>query len=117
MPQTLLPPAAFLLTVLVFMIFFALLFNESKGHVLITMMGHFSFNQSLAAGGARFVVTLWWSLACVFSVVAIWSDLGLSHQCGSSACGSIAVADSNYIRCMPSSPDSGRMNGIVLAWR
>jgi len=78
MPQTLIPPLAFLLAVFGLAIFLALLFNETNGHVLSTMLAHFSFNLSLAVGGARFSATLWWSLALLLLAVAIWSAVKLS---------------------------------------
>jgi uncharacterized protein len=73
MPQTLVPPAAFLVAVFSFAIFLALLFNRTLGHVLCTMLAHFSFNLSLAVGGARFGATLWWTLAALFFGIALWS--------------------------------------------
>jgi hypothetical protein len=65
--------AAFLLMVAAFGIFLALLFNRTNGHVLSTMMAHFSFNMSLAAGGAILGSVLVWALAATFSVVALVS--------------------------------------------
>jgi membrane protease YdiL (CAAX protease family) len=52
MPQQHVPPIAFLLMVAAFGIFLALLFNRTRGHLVSTMLAHFSFNMSLAAGGA-----------------------------------------------------------------
>jgi uncharacterized protein len=71
MAQQQMPMAAFLLMVAAFGIFLALLFNRTNGHVLSTMMAHFSFNMSLAAGGAILGSVLIWALAAIFSVVAL----------------------------------------------
>jgi hypothetical protein len=65
--------AAFLLMVAAFGVFLALLFNRTNGHVLSTMLAHFSFNMSLAAGGAILGSILIWALAAAFSVVALAS--------------------------------------------
>jgi membrane protease YdiL (CAAX protease family) len=43
---------AFLLMVAEFGIFLALLFNRTKGHLVSTILAHFSLNMSLAVGGA-----------------------------------------------------------------
>jgi hypothetical protein len=73
MAQQHMPMAAFLLMVAAFGIFLALLFNRTNGHVLSTMLAHFSFNMSLAAGGAILGSVLIWALAATFSVVALVS--------------------------------------------
>lgn len=52
MPQQHMPPAAFLLMVAGFGVFLALLFNRTRGSLVSTMLAHFSFNMSLAVGGA-----------------------------------------------------------------
>jgi membrane protease YdiL (CAAX protease family) len=80
MPQQQMPPAAFLLMVAAFAIFLALLFVRTNGHLLSTMLAHFSLNLSLAVGGARIGAVFLWSLASIFSVVAIWSGAKLSRQ-------------------------------------
>jgi membrane protease YdiL (CAAX protease family) len=46
------PRTAFLLMVAAFGIFLALLFNRTRGHVVSTMLAHFSFNMGVAVGGA-----------------------------------------------------------------
>ena len=73
MAQQHMPPAAFLLMVAAFGIFLALLFNRTHGHVLSTMIAHFSFNMSLAIGGAILGSAFLWTLASIFSVIAIAS--------------------------------------------
>jgi hypothetical protein len=78
MPQQHMPPIAFLLTVAAFGIFLALLFNRTRGHIVSTMLAHFSFNMSLAAGGATVGSVFIWTLACIFSIVAIFSLAKLS---------------------------------------
>jgi membrane protease YdiL (CAAX protease family) len=72
LPQQHLPPVAFLLMVAAFGIFLALLFNRT-GNVASTMLAHFSFNLSIAVGGAILGSVLIWTLAFIFSVVAIFS--------------------------------------------
>lgn len=71
MPQQLLPPAAFLLTVFSFGIFLALLFYKTRAHVVTTMVAHFTFNLGLAIGGAVFGAVLWWLLLAGLSMVAV----------------------------------------------
>ncbi len=73
MAQQHMPMAAFLIMVTAFGIFLALLFNRTNGHVLSTMLTHFSFNMSLAAGGAILGSVLIWALAAIFSIVALAS--------------------------------------------
>jgi uncharacterized protein len=80
MPQQHLPPIAFLLMVTAFGIFLALLFNRTRGHVASTMLAHFSFNLSIAVGGAVLGSVFIWTLAIIFSVVAIFSLAKLSRQ-------------------------------------
>ena len=72
LPQQHLPPVAFLLMAATFGIFLALLFNRT-GHVASTMLAHFSFNLSIAVGGAVPGSFFTWTLAFIFSVVAIFS--------------------------------------------
>jgi uncharacterized protein len=80
MPQQHVPPIAFLLMVAAFGIFLALLFNRTRGHVASTMLAHFSFNLSIAVGGAILGSVFIWTLAFIFSVVAIFSLAKLSPQ-------------------------------------
>jgi membrane protease YdiL (CAAX protease family) len=80
MPQQHLPPMAFLLMVAAFGVFLALLFNRTRGHVASTMLAHFSFNLSIAVGGAILGSVLIWTLAFIFSVVAIFSLAKLPAQ-------------------------------------
>jgi membrane protease YdiL (CAAX protease family) len=80
MPQQQMPPAAFLLMVAAFGVFLTLLFNRTNGHIISTMLAHFSFNLSLAVGGANIGAAFLWSLASIFSIVAIWSIAKLSRQ-------------------------------------
>jgi membrane protease YdiL (CAAX protease family) len=80
MPQQRTPPIAFLLMVAAFGVFLALLFNRTRGHVASTMLAHFSFNLSIAVGGAILGSVLIWTLAFIFSVVAIFSLAKLSAQ-------------------------------------
>lgn len=62
-----------------FGIFLALLFNRMKGHVVSTMLAHFSF-MSIAVGGAILGSVLSWTLAFIFSGVAIFGIAKLSAQ-------------------------------------
>jgi uncharacterized protein len=80
LPQQHMPPAAFLLMVAAFGIFLALLFNRTRGHVVSTMLAHFSFNMSLAVGGAILGSVFIWTLAAIFSMIAIFSLAMLSAQ-------------------------------------
>jgi membrane protease YdiL (CAAX protease family) len=80
LPQQHLPPVAFLLMVAAFGIFLALLFNRTGGHVVSTMLAHFSFNMSIAVGGANLGSIFIWTLAFIFSMVAIFSLVKLSAQ-------------------------------------
>jgi hypothetical protein len=81
LPQQRMPPIAFLLMVAAFGIFFlALLFNRTRGHLVSTMLAHFSFNMSLAAGGAILGSVFIWTLAFIFSIVAIVGLAKLSAQ-------------------------------------
>jgi len=80
LPQQHVPPIAFLLMVAAFGIFLALLFNRTKGHVVSTMLAHFSFNMSIAVGGAILGSVLSWTLALIFSGVAIFGIAKLSAQ-------------------------------------
>jgi membrane protease YdiL (CAAX protease family) len=84
LPQQHLPPVAFLLMVAAFGIFLALLFNRT-GNVVSTMLAHFSFNTSIAVGGAVLGSFFTWTLAFIFSVVAIFSFAKLSRQLESHA--------------------------------
>jgi len=78
LPQQHLPPLAFLLMVAAFGVFLALLFNRTRGHVVSTMLAHFSFNMSIAVGGAILGSVFTWTLAFIFSMVAIFSLAKLS---------------------------------------
>jgi hypothetical protein len=71
MPQQHMPPIAFLLMVAAFGIFLALLFNRTRGRLVSTMLAHFSFNMSLAVGGGILGSVFIWTLAFIFSIVAI----------------------------------------------
>jgi len=73
MPQQKVSAAAFLIAVAAFGTFLALVYEKTNGHVLATMVAHFSLNAALALGGARFGSTLWWFLATGFVLIAIWS--------------------------------------------
>lgn len=73
MPQQLISPAAFLISVAAFGVFLALVFEETGESVLPTMAAHFSLNLALAVRGARFSSTMWWFLAAAFAVLAIVS--------------------------------------------
>jgi len=73
MPQQNVSAPAFLIAVASFGIFLAVVFQKTSGHVLATMLAHFSLNFALALGGARFSSTLWWLLAGAFLVIAIAS--------------------------------------------
>jgi hypothetical protein len=74
------PPIAFLLMVAAFGIFLALLFNRTRGHLVSTMLAHFSFNMGLAVGGAILGSVFIWTLAFIFSIVAIFGLAKLSTQ-------------------------------------
>lgn len=63
-----------------FGIFLALLFNRTRGHVVSTMLAHFSFNMSIAVGGAILGSVFSWTLAFIFSIVAIIGLTKLSAQ-------------------------------------
>jgi uncharacterized protein len=80
MPQQHMPPIAFLLMVAAFGIFLALLFNRTRGHLVSTMLAHFSFNMSLALGGAILGSVFIWTLALIFSIVAVFALAKLSAQ-------------------------------------
>jgi membrane protease YdiL (CAAX protease family) len=80
MPQQHMPPIAFLLMVAEFGNFLALLFNRTRGHLVSTMLAHFSFNLSLAVGGAILGSVFIWTLAFIFSIVAIFGLAKLSAQ-------------------------------------
>ena len=80
MPQQHKPPLAFLLMVAAFGIFLALLFNRTAGHVVSTMLAQFSFNMSFAVGGAILGSILIWTLAFIFSIIAIFGLAKLSGQ-------------------------------------
>jgi CAAX protease family protein len=82
LPQEHLPPIAFLLMVAAFGVFLALLFNRTRGHVASTMLAHFSFNTSIAVGGAILGSVFTWTLAFIFSMVAVFSLAKLSAQRG-----------------------------------
>ena len=71
---------AFLLMVAEFGIFLALLFNRTKGHLVSTILAHFSLNMSLAVGGAILGSVFIWTLAFIFSIVAIFRLAKLSAQ-------------------------------------
>lgn len=80
MPQQQLPPIAFLLMVAAFGIFLALLFNRTRGHLVSTMLAHFSLNLSIAIRGAILGSVFIWTLAFIFSIIAILSLTRLSAQ-------------------------------------
>lgn len=54
-----------------FGILLALLFNRTRGHVVSTMLAHFSFNMGLAVGGAILGSVFIWVLTFIFSSLAI----------------------------------------------
>ncbi len=78
MPQILVPPAAFLISVGTFAFFLAP--NETGWHVLATMIAQFGFHIALAVGGSQFGAILWRSLASLFGIVAIWSIVWLRSR-------------------------------------
>ena len=78
--QQQMPPIAFLLMVAAFGIFLALLFNRTRGHLVSTMLAHFSFNMCLAVGGAILGSVFIWTLAVIFSIIAIFGLAKLSAQ-------------------------------------
>jgi membrane protease YdiL (CAAX protease family) len=78
MPQQHMPPMGFLLMVAAFGIFLALIFNRTRCHLVSTMLAHFSFNMSLAAGGAILGSVFIWTLVFTFSIVAIFGLAKLS---------------------------------------
>jgi uncharacterized protein len=78
MPQQHMPPVAFLLLVAAFGVFLALLFNRTEGHLVSTMLAHFSLNMGLSAGGATLGSVFIWTLAFIFFIVAIFSLAKLS---------------------------------------
>jgi membrane protease YdiL (CAAX protease family) len=82
LPQALISPLAFFVTVVAFGVFLSLIFNKTEGCVGGTMLAHFVFNTGLAFGGAQFGNVLWWSLAGILSVLACWSIVVLSHASG-----------------------------------
>jgi membrane protease YdiL (CAAX protease family) len=81
LPQALISPLAFFVTVVAFGVFLSLIFNKTKGCVGGTMLAHFVFNTGLAFGGAQFGNVLWWSLAGILAVLACWS-LVVLHASG-----------------------------------
>ena len=80
MAQQHMPPIAFLLMVAAFGIFLALLFNRTRGHLVSTMLAHFSFNMSVAIGGAILGSVFIWTLATIFSIIAIFCLAKLSAR-------------------------------------
>jgi membrane protease YdiL (CAAX protease family) len=80
LPQQHMPRTAFLLMVAAFGIFLALLFNRTRGHVVSTMLAHFSFNMGVAVGGAILGSVFIWTLASIFSIIAIFSLAKLSAR-------------------------------------
>jgi uncharacterized protein len=80
MVQQHMPHIAFLLMVAAFGIFLALLFDRTRGHLASTMLAHFSFNMSLAAGGAVPGSVFIWTLAVIFAIIAIFGLAELSAQ-------------------------------------
>jgi uncharacterized protein len=80
MPQQHMPPIAFLLMVAAFGIFLALLFNRTRGHLVSTMLAHFSFNMSLAVGGAILGSVFIWTLAFIFSTLRSLASPSSRHS-------------------------------------
>jgi membrane protease YdiL (CAAX protease family) len=80
MSQQHMPAIGFLLMVAAFGIFLALLFNRTRGHLVSTMLAHFSLNMSLATGGAILGSVFIWTLAFIFSIVAIFALTKLTAQ-------------------------------------
>jgi uncharacterized protein len=80
MSQQHMPPIAFLLMVAEFGIFLALLFNRTGGHLVSTMLAHFSLNMSLAVGGTILGSVFLWTLVFIFSIIAIFGLAKLSAQ-------------------------------------
>jgi hypothetical protein len=52
--------------------------NRTRGHLVSTMLAHFSFNMSLAMGGAILGSVFIWTLAFIFSIVAMFGLAKLS---------------------------------------
>ena len=72
LPHQFIPMVSFLLFVAFFGSFLALLFNESGGSVLPTMLAHLSLNVTVAVGGVTFSsAVFWWTMAAVYGVVAV----------------------------------------------
>ena len=55
-------------------------FNRTGGHLVSTMLAHLSFNMSLVVRGAILGSVFIWTLASIFSIVAIFSLAKLSAR-------------------------------------
>jgi CAAX protease family protein len=70
-PQHVVPPGLFLLSVALFGIFLALLFVLTRGSVLATMFAHLSLNVALGLGGTRPTsLAFWCTMVAGFCIVA-----------------------------------------------
>ena len=74
MPHQLMPMLPSLLSIALFGVFLAFVFNRAGQSVLRTIAAHLSLNVMLGIGGMRFSsASHWWALAGVFGAVAAHS--------------------------------------------
>jgi uncharacterized protein len=76
MPHQLMPMLPSLLSVALFGVFLAFVFNRAGQSVLTTIAAHLSLNVMLGAGGMRLSsASFWWALAGVFGAVAVFTTI------------------------------------------
>ena len=76
MPHQLMPMLPSLLSVALFGVFLAFIFNRAGQSVLTTIAAHLSLNVMLGVGGMRFSsASFWWALAGVFGAVAVLTTM------------------------------------------
>lgn len=76
MPHQLMPMLPSLLSVALFGVFLAFVFNRAGQSVLATIAAHLSFNVMLGFGGMRLSsASFWWALAGVFGAVAVLTTM------------------------------------------
>ena len=76
MPHQLMPMLPSLLSVALFGVFLAFVFNRAGQSVLATIAAHLSLNVMLGFGGMRVSSpSFWWALAGVFGSVAVFTTM------------------------------------------
>jgi hypothetical protein len=81
MPHQFIPKVPFLIAIVSFGVFLALVFNEGGESILPTIAAHVALNIMLAIGGVEISSTaFWWSLAAMNGAIAVLALARLTRR-------------------------------------